>query len=770
MSAITITETHPVPPIRVDTDDLELRGFYSQRFLDSDGVTPVYPGNGKDGFYYSIPCTRNADNELIIPAFDIRTTDGVDNTSSRFTGQLYVDGVADVVIFGYPNGPGWQIPEIDAPTTTWDELDLYNQGQVQFPFGVPTTLAAQIIIALIKRQLGEFAYMAVGINGIGQASFAPVDAAEPIVLMENDPKVGSWFNITSYGAATTNTAAENATAVAAAVTAAAGVGGGIYWPVGFFPINSITISVPVLFAPGESGPRPASGQTVTFTGPIWADQSKHFDTLTSGGLVSFSGSVAPPVLSPLWWKKNAIPGTTDMTAAIQVAMDNAVITGAAVYIPTGSYNITSSLTSTGDTLLWIIGNGWGTKLINQAPSSNPTFAFTAKQRFHLDNFSILGRSGFPNDGISMTALSGNGTYSNLLLCPNGTGIHLADTNTVQIPNCSYWPSGFNNGATGTAANLLHAILADGTYVHDVHIDGLNTSGYTTIANGGSAIKWDVPRFGGANNTVTNSEIEGAGPTVSRSFDLTGVIAFQAIGNYIDQSDVKVLKSNESEFFNYTASGNTMTIGDGTAPNGCVNVLVRHGAGSLTIDAQSQGCGALDSIFGISPFYSNSGTLRVTRNVRGSGSVLLPDEAGAAGMRWYGHSVNEGSSTDIVYSAGDYTASSGSWTVDNADVVAGANYYVIIGKQMTWNFFLQNTTITGTPANLFIAIPGGFLADSRSDGILALSNNGGAFVPAEMQITGSGVSVIQLYPGLNGGAFAAGSNNNALKGNITFQIQ
>src|SRR5438128_2544375 len=132
MAAITILQTATTPTIHIGSGDPHIRGFYSERFLDSDGVTVVMPGNGQDEFYIDVQCSIDGNGDLIIPQFTIRTTNGVDNPNSRFTGQLYVDNAPQQIIFGFAAGPGWAIPEQFAPSTTWDQLDVYNQGQIQF--------------------------------------------------------------------------------------------------------------------------------------------------------------------------------------------------------------------------------------------------------------------------------------------------------------------------------------------------------------------------------------------------------------------------------------------------------------------------------------------------------------------------------------------------------------------------------------------------------------------------------------------------------------
>lgn len=152
MSAITITPTTVFPTFNLpDGGSITLRGFYSQRFQDSDGILVVMPGNGIQGFYYEWDCTLDGDGNIVIPEMVIRTTNGVDVSTSLFTGQLFVDENPGQIVFGFPTGPGWIIPASFGSSTAWDQLDIFNQGQVQLTnISAQTTLSANAIIALIQ--------------------------------------------------------------------------------------------------------------------------------------------------------------------------------------------------------------------------------------------------------------------------------------------------------------------------------------------------------------------------------------------------------------------------------------------------------------------------------------------------------------------------------------------------------------------------------------------------------------------------------------------
>ena len=169
-----------------------LRGFYSQRFLDSDGVTPVLAGNGVDGFYYQWACSRDVDGNLIVPEIQIHSTDdGIDVQTSLFTGQLYVDDSPSQVIFGQPQaGAGWIIAASLGSPITWGDLDIYNQGRTLFPSGVYTYLTAALTVALIRQMIASIDPASTTALGLVELSFAAAIPSAPVVLTQGDPAVG----------------------------------------------------------------------------------------------------------------------------------------------------------------------------------------------------------------------------------------------------------------------------------------------------------------------------------------------------------------------------------------------------------------------------------------------------------------------------------------------------------------------------------------------------------------------------------------------------
>lgn len=197
MAVVQISQTTPQPNLQFSsTDELFLRAWYSNTFLASDGVTSVQSGNGQSGFYYNIECSINGDGNLVIPAFDVQATTA-SNPTALFTGQLFVNGAPDRVIFGTGSN-GWPIPTIYGDVVTYDELARYA-GTIFLVYPPLSFFTATEVIEEIRRLAGNFMYAAVGVNGIGQPSVAPDVASEPIFFGVNDPAVGNMHGDLSIG-------------------------------------------------------------------------------------------------------------------------------------------------------------------------------------------------------------------------------------------------------------------------------------------------------------------------------------------------------------------------------------------------------------------------------------------------------------------------------------------------------------------------------------------------------------------------------------------
>ena len=189
---VQISQFTPQPAIQAPTGAvITRRSWYSNSFIAGDNVTPVLGNNsaGQRGPYYEDTCSVNGSGYVVCPALDVQaTTDS--NPSATLTMQLYIDGAPSLVLM--PNtgaSGGWQIPSLYGAVVSFDQIATYNAAvQLLFPPNTYPTFAQMILE--IQRLAGNFAYAAVGVNGIGQPSVAPDVASEPIFFGVNDPAVG----------------------------------------------------------------------------------------------------------------------------------------------------------------------------------------------------------------------------------------------------------------------------------------------------------------------------------------------------------------------------------------------------------------------------------------------------------------------------------------------------------------------------------------------------------------------------------------------------
>lgn len=133
----------------------------------------------------------------------------------------------------------------------------------------------------------------------------------------------------------------------------------------------------------------------------------------------------------------------------------------------------------------------------------------------------------------------------------------------------------------------------------------------------------------------------------------------------------------------------------------------------------------------------------------------------------GRTVAMGAWTSVPYNSGNFTASAGTWGVDNADQVTYA--YTLVGKTMTLTWHIKQTDVSNA-ATLRIAIPGGFLAARQASSTCRALDNGGAIVASACEVT-AGVAYVTLYADVNSNNFSVTSSDNTyVFGTFTFEVQ
>ena len=142
----------------------------------------------------------------------------------------------------------------------------------------------------------------------------------------------------------------------------------------------------------------------------------------------------------------------------------------------------------------------------------------------------------------------------------------------------------------------------------------------------------------------------------------------------------------------------------------------------------------------------------------------------AGMYERARTVRLGEWTAVSFTAGDYTASAGTWTLTAPDMVLFK--YMLVGTTMWIRFAFATTSVSAAPGFLKFKIPGGFTAkDAETDCTLTYNDNGAGFVTAGNVLTIAGDTNIWLQPAALGvGAWTASANLTEVRGHIVFEVQ
>jgi hypothetical protein len=164
--------------------------------------------------------------------------------------------------------------------------------------------------------------------------------------------------------------------------------------------------------------------------------------------------------------------------------------------------------------------------------------------------------------------------------------------------------------------------------------------------------------------------------------------------------------------------------------------------------------ALDHVNQFFAFYTApAGSASLTRAVTISMAGAITERNRSAPM---------GEWISVPYSAANFIAASGTWTVPSGNVFS--YHYTLIGKTMTLSFFCQGTLSTAT-ASLSVKIPGGYVSALQQQ-ILGVMHQG-AWVPGHVGIM-PGATTITLYASANAGAWISGTTYTSFV--FTFPIQ
>lgn len=504
--ALTL-DTFQVQPTTtlVDTsgNPLTLRLWYqyTTQFLDINGI-PIMPGGSTpNDFYLTFACTI-ANNVITVASGTIYTTiDAQVSTPQSITcsARFYQGNTAKDYLFTQ-----WVVPSEAAypgGVITFEQLALYNEATVIV--NPPNVYWTSSQIQDYFNTLSPAPNASVLIKGITKLSLAPVSATNPIAVGNNDPRLGSYINVITYGA-TGDDSTNNTTAFTNAQTAAAVTGAALYIPVGTFRLTGgFAFTSPVVFAPGASIVKHAGG-SISFAKTITADAFQHFAS-TSTISVTFGASATMPIL--MEWFGALGDDSTDNSAAIAACVTaagtrliqllNAIYrfsTGQTLPVNMAGYGPASALR--------YLGNGAAFTYANQGTNDN----------LSLSNLKIIANAVGCTHLLKLTSLT-VGRLENLsLFCQGGSvstaavefiGTGGTPTQDVDVENC-FISSAVGDGIKSSGSAGINGTRVSGGRIQGctgkgINIPGLQSnngvkiSGVTIEGNAGGQIYADVLR-------------------------------------------------------------------------------------------------------------------------------------------------------------------------------------------------------------------------------------------------------------------------------------
>jgi hypothetical protein len=163
---------------------------------------------------------------------------------------------------------------------------------------------------------------------------------------------------------------------------------------------------------------------------------------------------------------------------------------------------------------------------------------------------------------------------------------------------------------------------------------------------------------------------------------------------------------------------------------------------------------------------NMATVGRTPLAPGTGVAAFQYDATAA--RWKCVEHDQGAPIVYPYSAGDYTAATGSWTVDAGDVPALC--FFLRGRFLTINVLISTTSVSAATANLRFALPQALVAarDTRGGGVGV--DVGATLTNPVIYLASAGVAYIAVYKPAFSGTWGVATNNTELSGQITLDVQ
>lgn len=287
----------------------------------------------------------------------------------------------------------------------------------------------------------------------------------------------------------------------------------------------------------------------------------------------------------------------------------------------------------------------------------------------------------------------------------------------------------------------------------------NGTGGALLVNGGDATT--NARNGGAIALTS-----GSGLTTGRGGDIDIVVGDSgASGN----GGALSLESGDGNGGSSAGGNIDITSGDGASSGG--NITITSGSGAANGEILlAGGSGSAITMYDEGDIQLHAGMGKNVYLDPSTGDVLVKAHGGAYGAIDAGtYKINGtalGAWTNVVFSAGDYTANgSMTWTVASGDVTT--NQYIRIDNLLIWNLVLDTTTVGGTPdTQLRVDIPGSVTLTKSCVAFSPQNDNGTEAGGDFVGVAGNSYIYFKKIPSSN---WSASTNNTAVYAQIICEV-
>ena len=431
----------------------------------------------------------------------------------------------------------------------------------------------------------------------------------------------------------------------------------------------------------------------------------------------------------------ASPSAT--SAQNKTALVAALAANNAVYIPAGTYTIDGSINIRDKTIFGeptTFGATTGSKLILSGLNTNDSL--------------------FINGGNTSTGWGTGGgcTLRDLYLVGNWNGVGSNPNTETNISNIGALVKLFGAAYVIMQNCTLYNTFGFGAFFYKLGYSTFQTLHITQCAKNGLSISGDNGLDGYPTSTsilaCSIGTIRGTDPTTGGN----AIYLYNPVGITVNGCVLEDMT-------------NGIYIDGGSSRN--FSIVGNHVESYLTAGVNYAGSGTGLGLFGnyfstgSPPAILQSNPLFTTYTAFANGGILPTMEGTLSSNIVQQYSAP-------TFSAGNFTSNSGSWTVESGDVLA--YQYQIINKTMTINFYIQTSSVAGTPSELRISIPESKLALTRTavtfgywDNEVSVGGVGQAFVLINQ-------TYISLSKDVTQTAWTNSTNKTYVWGQITFDIQ